>query len=422
MKYSLLPRHVGIQTFMLLMTGIVLIQVFSLFVFSSYRTILRYNPTRMQVANKLSHLIKVSENLSQHDIEQLLRSVEDKNITLMLTTVPPTERTLIAHPNYDAIRHVLDKADNHHVNFSLQLADNVWLNVIIDQLRPKWWVLASFVCALSITLLGSLLLCLWALRRLTNPLVKFSQAAKRLGRDMNAPPLAETGPIELHEIVHAFNEMQNRIRQLVSGRTQFLAAISHDLRTPITRLKLRAEYIPDPSNQKKIQRDLDEMTAMIDSTLSFARNTHLEETIVCFDIIALLEALCEDLITAGRQIELHLPAQKIRFHGRNLALKRSFSNLIENAVKYGKRARVTLTVLDKQLQITIDDDGPGIPEGEQDKVFEAFYRVEDSRSRTTGGTGLGMAIARDVILAHGGTIELINLQQGGLRVLLHLPL
>jgi len=420
MKRTLLPRHVGIQTFLLLMTGILLIQMFSLLVFTNYRAILRNNPTRTQVAHKLEHLVNVTENLSQHDIEQLLRSAEDKNTTLMLTTVAPTDRTLISHPTFNAIHPILDQAGDHGISFSLQLADNLWLNVIIHQLRPKTWIISSFSIAFSITLLLSILLCFWALRRLTNPLVKFAHAAKRLGRDVNAPPIPETGPVELRDIVHAFNEMQDRIRQLISGRTQFLAAISHDLRTPITRLKLRAEYIMDPKNQEKVQRDLDEMTTMIDSTLSFARNTHLEEPLVWFDIVALLEALCDDLVATGRDVTFKSAETKVRFHGRNLALKRTFTNLIENGVKYGECARVNLTTQSKHLLVDIDDEGPGIPENEQEKVFEPFYRVESSRSRETGGTGLGMAIARDVILAHGGTIELINRQEGGLRVSLSL--
>ena len=422
MKKPLIPRHVGIQTFILLLFGILLIQMFSLFVFNSYRTLSRTNPSRGQIASKLEHLVDVTKNLNQRDIEHLLHAAEDQGTTLMLTTVAPTDRTLVTNPILKNIQRFLDQAPNNDVNFSLQLADNLWLNVIVDHLRPRGWHITSFALAISITLLGALALCWWALSRLTTPLAKFSQAAKRLGRDFNAPPLPETGPVELREIVHAFNEMQGRIRQLISGRTQFLAAISHDLRTPITRLKLRAEYIVDPKNQDKVQQDLDEMTAMIDSTLSFARNTHLEEPIDWFDLEALLETICDDLVVTGHDVNFESHLDRLRFQGRNLALKRTLINLIENAVKYGHRARVHLTLQDKQVIIHIDDDGPGIPEHEQEKVFEPFYRVDNSRSRETGGTGLGMAIARDVILAHGGSIQLINRRSGGLRVTLTLPL
>jgi signal transduction histidine kinase len=203
-----------------------------------------------------------------------------------------------------------------------------------------------------------------------------------------------------------------------------LTAIGHDLRTPITRLKLRAEFIDDDEQRQKFMADLDELDAMVSATLVFGRDTADTEPAVPFDLVALLRTVLDDCADArpesAEALSFSGPAH-LTVTGRILALKRSFANLVNNAVKYGDAARVTLTVGEGQAQVTVEDDGPGLPPDELERIFEPFYRVEDSRNRETGGTGLGLPIARNILRAHGGDVVLGNRAGGGARAVVTLP-
>jgi signal transduction histidine kinase len=247
------------------------------------------------------------------------------------------------------------------------------------------------------------------------PLTVLTKAADRLGRDVLAPPVEITGPREVMAAANAFNRMQARIRRFIEDRTQMIAAISHDLRTPITRLKLRAEFIEDDEQRLKILADLDEMESMISSTLAFARDDSARETKVLVDLVGVLVDLCDQF-----RVAFDGPDELAMTLGAN-GIKRAFANLIENACKYGGGARVKLTTDDDHVSVTIDDDGPGIPVAELENVFAPFYRVESSRNRETGGTGLGLAVARSAVRANGGDITLANRQGGGLTVTVTLP-
>lgn len=260
-----------------------------------------------------------------------------------------------------------------------------------------------------------------AARYLTRPLDRLAVAAAELGRDINRPPLDEArGPLEARRAARAFNLMQTRLRRYVQDRGRVLAAISHDLKTPITRLRLRSELLEDESLRAKFQADLDDMETMVQATLDFMRGTEHAEPVVPVDLGALLESLQEDYAESGGRIELEGRAGK-PYPGRPLALKRCLTNLLDNALHYGRRARVRLADGPDRLTVTIADTGPGIPEGELERVFEPFYRLEGSRSRHTGGTGLGLGIARNIARAHGGELVLRNRPGGGLEAVLTLP-
>jgi signal transduction histidine kinase len=265
-------------------------------------------------------------------------------------------------------------------------------------------------------------LSLWAARRLTAPLARFVTAAERLGVDGTAAPLAETGPTELRAATRAINRMQERLSRFVEDRTRMVAAIGHDLRTPLTRLRLRVEFVDDPEIQRRILSDLGEMEAMINATLAFARDDAAHEPRVAADLADLLQSLCDDRSDAGAEAPYRGPAH-LTVTCRPVALRRALANLIDNAINYGGRAEVALAALADHptVTITINDDGPGIPEAEQEKVFLPFYRLDPSRSRDTGGTGLGLAVARTIIRGHGGDITLANRPQGGLGVTVTLP-
>lgn len=303
---------------------------------------------------------------------------------------------------------------------SVHLKDGSWLNVLapLDLGDPLWR--PRFVAPLVIALVLVTLAALLAVRRATRPFATFAQAAERLGVDVSAPPLAETGPREVRQAAQAFNVMQSRITRFVQDRTQMLAAISHDLKTPITRLRLRAEFMEDDDQRTRMLADLEEMEAMIAATLAFARDDAASEPRIRLDLAAMIQGMVEDLDDLGARCSYDGPAALV-IEARPAALKRALANLIDNAIKYGGCADVTLASGGGNALVTIEDQGPGIPAEARERVFAPFVRLETSRSRDTGGTGLGLAVARAAIRAHGGDIALADRPGGGLRVTVSLP-
>ncbi|WP_240002267.1 sensor histidine kinase [Oleisolibacter albus] len=307
------------------------------------------------------------------------------------------------------------------IEVSRQLKDGTWMKfhapvTATDALREP-----GFLASLAGSAAVAILLSAWVLGFTTRPLRRFAAAANRLGIDMNAPSLDEAGPREVRLAAAAFNKMQRRLRAFVEDRTRMLAAVSHDLRTPLTRLRLRAEFIDDEAVRDKMLEDLAEMEAMIGSTLAFARDEAGQEPIQPLDINAAVAKLVDDMRDSGNSVGLSPASAPLQIMGRRMALRRAFGNLIDNAVKYGTRAEVGITEAGDTVMVTIDDHGPGIPDAEFDNVFRPFFRLEASRSRDTGGTGLGLSVANDIIRAHGGEIRLANRPEGGLRVTVVLP-
>jgi signal transduction histidine kinase len=303
---------------------------------------------------------------------------------------------------------------------STQLADGTWANFehgLGDEPFAWPWRL---LLTLAVLLASVIALALLAVRWLTRPLAVLATAADELGRDMHRPPLAEDGPAEVRRAAAAFNTMQTRLRAHLRGREQMLAAVSHDLRTPITRLRLRAELIEDETLRAKFARDLAEMEAMTAAALDFLRGAGGDEAVQPVDVMALLESLQADLEEAGRRVNVRGRA-RAPYPARPLALKRLLANLLENAIKYGTRATVTVEDEAARLRIVVADEGPGIPEDQLERVFEPFYRIEGSRSRDTGGVGLGLSVARDIARAHGSELTLRNRAGGGLEAMLILP-
>ena len=304
---------------------------------------------------------------------------------------------------------------------SIRLADGAWLNV--DGAMPEPPSLWSTEAAVSMLLMvvAVILFSILVVRRVTRPLSLFARAAERLGLDVAAPPLAEAGPLEVRCAVRAFNDMQERLRRLVENRTRMLAAISHDLRTPITLLRLRAELIEDDDDRRKTLATLDQMEGMIASTLAFAREDAVTEARKVVDLAALVDTVCADMADAGADVTCAAGPDHLAYRCAPVALRRALTNLVDNAVKYGGRARLILSADDHSVAIDIEDDGPGIPADRQGDVFAPFVRLEESRSPETGGVGLGLSIAQSVVHAHGGEIRLQNRPEGGLRVSLRLP-
>jgi len=274
--------------------------------------------------------------------------------------------------------------------------------------------------SLGVLLVAVVAVSLVAVRWATRPLNALADAADGLGGDINRAPMEEEGPVEVVRAARAFNTMQVRLAGYIRDRTRVLAAMSHDLKTPITRLRLRAELLEDPQIRAKFKKDLDEMESMVGATLDFLRGQESGEPAQPVDVMALLESLQADMADMGGTVRIEGGA-KAPYPGRPQALKRCLANLLENAVKYGKSAGVVVDDNDSRLAIRIQDEGPGLPQSELEKVFEPFYRVEGSRSRETGGTGLGLTIAKSVAEAHGGSLVLRNRAEGGLEAVLVLP-
>lgn len=269
--------------------------------------------------------------------------------------------------------------------------------------------------AIGIGLVAALLV-----RQLTRPLRDLAAAADRIGRDPAPATVAEDGPAEVRHAARAFNAMQDRIRRLLEDRIQALAAVGHDLRTPLARLRLRAGFLADAEARERIDADLDEMQRMVEATLAYLREGREAEEARPADLVALLRTVCDAAADAGGDVTLEAPPT-LALPVRRTALRRALANLVENAVAHGGGARVTLRRDDQAVHIEVADDGPGIPEADLPRVTDPFVRLEGSRNRATGGVGLGLAIARRAVEANGGSLTLANRSAGGLSAMIALP-
>jgi two-component system OmpR family sensor kinase len=286
-------------------------------------------------------------------------------------------------------------------------------------LQPSAWqqrlILSIILSALALAPVAYLFA-----RRLAKPITLFAQAAERLGRDPRAPPLAIRGPTEIDVAVQAFNDMQERLARYVENRTAMVGAIAHDLRTPLTRLRFRVEGAPEEL-RVKMAADIAEMEAMISGTLAFVRDATRAAQRTRLELSSLLESVADEMSETGLDVAVDT-AEKVVIDGDPVALRRLFNNLLENALKFGRQARIRVYVIDGCAMVEIDDNGCGLPEKDLERVFEPFVRHESSRSRETGGIGLGLAVARTVARAHGGDATLSNRPQGGLKATVKLPL
>jgi len=306
--------------------------------------------------------------------------------------------------------------------FTVQIAlrDGAWVT-FDSHLSPQATGMPLRLALTLLILLGTVIvLSLVAVRWVTGPLSALATAAEKLGEDINRPPLPETGPIEAQRAARAFNTMQQRLSRFIADRTRVFTAMSHDLKTPITRLRLRAEMLDDEVLRAKIAKDLQEMEAMVTQTLDFMRDASTSEAVQRIDVTALLESLQADYRDTGNRVEIEGKVAQ-PYPGRPLGLRRCLGNLADNALRYGASATIRMEDAVDRLTIRILDAGPGIPEAELAQAFEPFFRGEASRSRETGGTGLGLGIARNIARAHGGDLVLQNRAEGGLEAILTLP-
>jgi signal transduction histidine kinase len=317
--------------------------------------------------------------------------------------------------------HVLDLPKWNGFGYAMQLSQGGWLNMVYAKPAATAFIAPTpgYYTALVATILISALVAILVAKRISRPLQHLTESTESLGRGEELKLIPEEGPADIRSTVGAFNRMQIRLRRYLDDRTQMLAAISHDLRTPITSMRLRTEFIEDADTREKITTTLDEMQRMVEAGLSFAQAESRVEATRAVELNALVESICDDLADLQWKVEFE-GGERLPYACRPSALRRALCNVIENAVRYGDSAKVKLLRTNESVEIVVTDQGPGIPPDGRDRVFNPFVRLETSRSRETGGVGLGLSIARSVIRSHGGEIS-FSQQETGFQVHLSLP-
>lgn len=304
--------------------------------------------------------------------------------------------------------------------FDVRLNDGQWIRFTAVRETAAPALPNDFYFRLGLSLIIVVAVVLLAVRQATRPLQTLARAADKLGQNLDTLPLTETGPAEMQRAAQAFNHMQVRIKRLIDERSRALAAVSHDLRTPLTRLRLRAELVDDETLRDQMAGDLDAMAAMLDATLDYLRGLQDNEPRRPIDINALLESLAADAQVQGREVAVTGHAG-VPYLGRLSALRRALQNLIDNAIKYGRNATIRIDDSDEALKLIVEDSGPGIDPSELGRITEPYYRPDSARRSDTGGSGLGLSIVRDIALMHGGELRLANRPLGGLSAMLYLP-
>jgi signal transduction histidine kinase len=311
--------------------------------------------------------------------------------------------------------------DTHKVGIALPDGAMISAKLLPDRWQPPFWggpwMMTLLFAVISVTLLG-----LWAARALTAPLSSFAKAAESFSLNGGAAPLPERGPDEIRSVAKALNRMRERITALIDDRTRMLAAISHDLRTPITRMRLRSEFIEDDVHRSRMLRDLDQMRSMLQSVLSFLRNDRKLESMTLVDIATTLQLVTDQFADMGHKVVYDGPEHALATV-RPDDLHRSITNLVENAVRFGAEAAIRLRMSSDTVTIDVEDDGPGISDARKDVMLEPFVRGDDARNMDeAAGFGLGLSIAHAIVLAHGGELSLNDRQPHGLMVRIQLPI
>lgn len=454
-------RGLRAQLLIPLLIALVLAQVISLALFFSERRLAIRSALGSEIAGRIVNVIRLIEAAPGDLHLSILRSAESPFVRLAINDEPP-----IAVPASSSvtqimrsIRELLDDQDReifasivparspgrphrmaeggpkwmrdvhrrHHFGagrpmellLSVRLSDGRWLGVETVFHRPPLQVAWPSILAMGLMALATILIVLWAVHRISRPMQALVAGADRLGRGEAPVPVPIEGPSELRQVTEAFNTMQERLTRHVRDRTEMLAALGHDLRSPLTALRLRIETLEDHEARDRLAATADEMQTMVETTLAFAKGVAVNELSTAIDLRLLVGEIIDD---AGDTERIHLvPGESVSVTGRQTALKRALRNIIENAVAYGERASITIENSDAGAQIVVKDNGPGLDQEELERIFDPFVRLETSRSRDTGGIGLGLPIARAIIHSHGGEITLQNHPDGGLIVRMLIP-
>ncbi len=456
----LLPKSLRGQLVLVILATFVVVQIVNLWLFVDERRLAVRAALGLEAAGRAANVVRLIEAAPADLRPDILRAADSPLVRFSLSDTPSVDHLThnMGGVIQSRIRSFLDDADAHEIRVELHqtgpasvmeqvapemmrmheqmmgldlasvemqlaiaLRDGQWLNVSTRFHRPpiQWPWISTLSYALATLIIMATV---WvALSRLTGPLRKLATAAESLGRGETVPELPVQGPEELRRLTAAFNEMQGRLTRFVSERTRLLAALGHDLRSPLTALRVRAEMVDDDETRERLVAIIEEMQEMVESTLSFARGMVTAEETQTVGVPDFLRELVADIADVGGDVTLQDVAPMwVRI--KPVAMRRALRNVIENAIRYGGGASVAAMRDGNNVLITVSDHGSGIPEADLERVFDPFVRVEKSRNLETGGTGLGLSIARTVIQAHGGDITLSNRPKGGLQVEITLPL
>ena len=460
----LLPKSLVGQTAAVLILGLIATHLLTIIIFEEHRRVVLNETEQQHIAQLVAAISDIILSVPDDDRELVARASESHSFRVSLVPITPSSVNVVDDPQSARLGELLKRRIQTAVDEPIQVEigeakprDELSVNAtIVEWLQTRLLRMATghdqdtallvsvplptgeridfttmlplaaapgwpkVVATTGIFVFAVLLLSVWTVRRLLLPVRVFADAATSFSQDVQAPSLPLTGPYELREAIGAFNEMQLRIRSQFEQRTQMLAAISHDLRTPLTVARLRAETIDESDVRERIVSSLAEMDQMLQTTLAFAREGTESESTSMTNLGALVEAICDDLAELEYDVTAAIP-DGIILPCRPVALKRALTNLIENAIRYGTCAVVDVRSDAQAAEIVIADSGPGIPAKDLERVFLPFHRLDASRNRETGGLGLGLAIAKRIVESHGGQIRLSNRDVGGLEVRVSLP-
>ncbi len=436
-RYKLLPRTLFFRTMMLIFMPLIGVQIVSVVVFfdSSWSRMGR------RLADNVVENINVIMTLyaENRDTDDLI-NLADTKMQIEFTVLPAATikpRNYINETNKIVVDYLQDAISHNFENMQYRIFNNrsshfrdlvIWLEdgdriYSFAMSRKKIfsssifmfvvWMVATSVCLLIVSMLF--------LRIQVRSIAELARTAENFGKGIYDDGFKPYGSSEVRKAGLAFIKMKERILRSIMERTQMLAGISHDLRTPLTRMKLAAAMMPDNQDKQDFLSDIDEMAKMLNGYLSFVRGEG-DETAQEIDIKALVQNLCARFKIEHKKLKFRSNVKEKNVIIKEQALRRALSNVIANACRYGKKVEITLDVADKKINIFVDDDGPGIPQNKHEDVFRAFYRLEESRNKETGGVGLGLAITKDIIASHGGKILLSDSKLGGLRVTIELPI
>jgi signal transduction histidine kinase len=412
-----IAQRIGSKKAILVLTAIILFHIFFIIHILRDNRVDRQVAERSALIQKIINVIHMTRATPINNRQVAIKAIDDPDIQVTLTKVPQSRLRYKASSLWPII---YELENNHRAYFiSIELNNGEWLNIKASLYSREVLTHLLFI-VVELIVFASILIAFFSINRFTAPLKKIKLSAEHLGIDLDTKPFDVYGPQVVRETSTALNQMQNRIMQLVRNRTQLLASISHDLRTPIARAQLRAQFIEDSTYKTQLLNDLNEMEHMISETLSFAREDSKREAMKKIDLVSILQSICNDASDMGSNVTFHTDMHRIAYDGRPISLKRAFTNIINNAIRYAGNAVVKIEINTKAIVISVEDDGPGLPEAELEKVLEPFYRSEQSRSRDTGGVGLGLAITHDIISAHHGKIKLQNKEPKGLCVIVKL--
>ncbi|STX28553.1 sensor histidine kinase [Legionella beliardensis] len=403
-------------------TYLALISLNLLIIFAAFQTYNYYSKnTHLPIpADAVKNLIVLVNKLQKNPQEKWPTILQRRSVpwsTLSLSTKPMYTKNALLTLQPALVFNLIKQ--HHALAISVFVNKDTWLNITMTP--PVSIQSSAFINLLIVLLLAFFIVNFLIVKGLNQPIQTLIQSLEDTALQENWSSIPLTGNVEQQAILQKINTLQKKLHKLLANRTRVVAAISHDLRTPLTRLKLRVENLEDEKSYQKMMHDIQDMEIMIRYTLDYFQDIHQAEQPQPFDLVAMLNSIKEDTLEAGGRVYFSADTDKLVYIGSVNLLKRALNNIITNAIYYGGLAKISLKHTKKKIEIWISDQGPGLPASKLEKIFLPFYRAEQSRSRSTGGTGLGLTIAKEIIETHKGSISMENLKEGGLRAVICLP-